>query len=616
MIDPNKLGGMDAAVLIRRLLFFIVLFGLVFYYLVLNFRGLTDPNGMEQAQIGREIARGNGATTKVIRPAAIWQAQKIEKTDINLDGFYDTYHSPLNPYIYGAVLKAVEGGDFEKYQLKDKKGKKTNTIYRLDQVISAVSIIFFLIAVGINYLLISRIFDVRIAGVTALLMILSELMWKFTQTGLPQMLMLMLFSCALFFIYQAIESSQENRLTIGSVAIAAIFLALLALAHWLTIWIALGFVIYAAFFLRPKGVGGLITLGMLLIFSSYFMIKNLEWTGTPGGTAFLTLYGGLTESQETIMRTSDPSDQTYRLLYNLRSLLVNVSTTLLRQTSNLYANFGSIVVAPLFFFALLHPFRRPSIAQFRWVILLMWLMGSLGMAIFGLSDRTTDPNQLHILFAPIMAAYGMAFVSILWTRLDLPASSPLMRIGHFAIVVILSAGPLILTVPRSIDGALARQKQGNMSVWPPYRPPVLNKILHDATEEDHVIFTDQPHAVAWYADRIAIWLPRKIGEFEDLEQLVEDQQLETAGILITPSSLARDALFTPYNFASLEEFAPMILDGPAWRSMLEEDRATIQLGFLSGQKPGLAKIRAKYPEAQALFGGRMTYFTKKPIIQR
>ena len=612
MIDPSKLGGMDAAVLIRRLLFFVVLFGLVFYYLVLNFNGLTDPNGMEQAQIGREISRGNGATTKVIRPAAIWQAQKIEKPDLNLDGFYDTYHSPLNPYLYGAILKLVDGGDFDKYQIRDKKGNNKNTIYRLDQVISAVSIIFFLIAVGVNYLLISRIFDVRIAGVTAILMILSELMWKFTQTGLPQMLMLMLFSCALFFIYQAVESSVENRLTLGSVVIAAIFLALLALAHWLTIWITLGFVIYAAFFLRPKGVGGLVTLGILLLFSLYFIIKNLEWTGIPGGTAFLTLYGGLSESQDTIMRTSDPSDQTYRILYNLKSLLISLSTTILRQTSFLYTNFGSIVVAPLFFFALLHPFRRPSIAAFRWVILLMWIMASLGMAIFGLSERSTDPNQLHILFAPIMAAYGLAFVSILWTRLELPATSVFMRVGHFILVIIISAGPLILTVPRTIDTALARQKSGGRTVWPPYWPPVLNRDLHNSTEENEVIFTDQPRAVAWYADRIAIWLPKKIGEFEDLEQLVEDQQLETAGILITPSSFANNALYRPFGFGASEEFAPMMLDGTAWSAT----NRSIQPGGLSVRTPALSKIRAAYPVAQPLLAGRITFFTKKEIVSR
>lgn len=620
MIDPNQVGGLDAAVLIRRLLFFILLFGLVLYYLVLRFDGLTDPNGMEQAQIGREIARGNGATTKVIRPAAIWQAQKMEKPEIPLNGFYDTYHSPLNPYLYGAVLMAVEGGDFEKYQLQDQRKDIKNTIYRLDQVISATAIIFFLISVGVNYLLISRIFDVRIAGVTALLMILCDLMWKFTQTGLPQMLMLMLFSCALFFIYQAIEGTVENKLTLGSVAIVAVFLSLLALAHWLAIWIVVGFVLYAVFFLRPKGVSGLITLGMLLVFSLYFIVKNLEWTGTPGGTAFLTLYGGLTTSEEAIMRTSDPSDQTYQVIYNLKSLMISVTTTMLRQANQAYTNLGSIIVAPLFFFALLHPFRRPPIAAFRWVVLLMWIMATVGMAMFGLSDSPTDSNQLHILFAPIMSAYGLAFVSILWSRLELPGNSAIARVGHFVVVVILSAGPLILTVPRTLDRALASTR-GSKAIWPPYFPPALNRSLHDATGEDQVIFTDQPHAVAWYADRIAIWLPKRIGEFEDLEQLASDQQLETAGILITPSSFANDAFYRPYNFGSSEEFSAMTLDGPVFESTKVktpggQEQPIIPLGFISSKSPDLSKVRTTFPVVERLFGGRMTYFTKKPIIAR
>jgi hypothetical protein len=38
-----------------------------------GFRGLSDEKAMEQAQIAREIARGNGFSTKMIRPAALWQ---------------------------------------------------------------------------------------------------------------------------------------------------------------------------------------------------------------------------------------------------------------------------------------------------------------------------------------------------------------------------------------------------------------------------------------------------------------------------------------------------------------------------------------------------------------
>ncbi|MEN8772407.1 MAG: hypothetical protein ABF379_14145 [Akkermansiaceae bacterium] len=607
MTSNSKVGGFDSAVLIRRLLFFVLLFGLVFFYLILTFNGLTAAKGIEQAQIGREIARGNNSTTKVIRPAAVWQAEKNEKEKIDLTAFHDTYHSPLNPYVYGAVLKAIGGDDFEKFQMKESK----TTVYALDRVIASVSVILFLIAVGINYLLISRVFDIKIAGVTALLMILSDLMWQFTQTGLPQMLMLLLFSCALFFIYRALEASIENRVAIGSILTAAIFLSLLALSHWLTIWITLGFVIYAAFFFRPKGISGFMILGVLLLFSLYFVGKNMEWTGNPGGTAFLTLYGGLAESESGIMRTSDPGEQTFQIVNNLNSFLINTSANMLRQVNQLYNNLGSILVAPLFFFALLHPFKREAIAKFRWIILLMWIMGTLGMAIFGLSVSSLDPNQLHILFTPIMSAYGLAFVSILWARIELPAGSALMKYGHFVIVVIISAGPLILTIPRGITDGLKTQARAK-TVWPPYWPSVFSKTLHDATEEDEIIFSDQPWAVAWYADRISIWLPRKVEEFEDLELLAEGQELLVAGIVVTPMSFKENGLFSATPFGMKEDFAALMLDGPA----RDATREALRPGALSMMTPNLSQVMAKYPEVNPIFYNRIFFYSRQRLFTR
>ena len=567
MSSLKKPGTMDAAVLIRRLLFFVLLFGLVFFYLVLSFQGLTSAKGIDQAQIGREIARGNDATTKMIRPLAVWQAEEnTDNGEINLDQIYDTYHSPLNPYLLGAIIKAVGGDDFEKYQMTAGDGK--NSVYRLDRVIAAVSVICFLIAIGINYLLISRIFDVRIAGVTALLMALCDLNWKFTHTGLPQMLMLLIFSCALFFAYRAVEASNEGRGTMGSILITAVFLGLLALAHWLTLWITVGFVLYAAFFFRPKGVAALSVIGVILVFSLYFVGKNLEWTGSPAGTAGMSLYGGLTESEENIMRTNDPSEETYAVIHNMNSLILNTATSLLRQTDQLYSNLGAILAAPLFFFSLLHPFKRESIAQFKWIILLMWLTGSVGMAIFGLTSKVTDSNQLHILFAPIMTAYGLAFFSILWSRLEFTGNGGLMRYGHFAIVVIVSAGPLMFSIPQAFRSGLAKKDRPKL-VWPPYHPSILNHTLHDATSEEDIIFSDQPWAVAWYADRRSIWLPRKVAEFEYLEELVEDQKLTSAGILMTPSSFVNNPLYKMGHFGRNEEFAALMLDGPSvgrnWR---------------------------------------------------
>ena len=606
MSSLNKPGAMDAPVLIRRLLFFVLLFGLVFFYLVLSFQGLTSSKGIDQAQIGREIARGNDATTKMIRPLAIWQAEEnTGNGEINLDQIYDTYHSPLHPYLLGAVIKAVGGDDFDKFQMVEDK----RTIYRLDRVIAAVSVICFLVAIGINYLLISRIFDVRIAGVTALLMALCDLNWKFTHTGLPQMLMLLLFSCALFFIYRAVEASIENRATIGSILLAAVFLALLALAHWLTLWITIGFVLYAAFFLRPKGAAALSIIGVILVFSLYFIGKNLEWTGSPAGTAGMSLYGGLLETEDNIMRTNDPSEETYAVLYNLNSLILNTTTSLLRQTDQLYSNLGAILAAPLFFFALLHPFKRESIAQFRWIILLMWFVGSIGMALFGLSAKSTDANQLHILFSPIMTAYGLAFFSILWSRLEFTGNGGLMRYGHFVIVILVSAGPLIFSIPQAMQSGLVSDKQ-TRPVWPPYWPSILSRTLHEATGEQDIIFSDQPWAVAWYADRRSIWLPKKVSEFEKLEKLVKDQQFTSAGILMTPSSFKDNPLYKVGHFGGSEEFAALMLDGPSVGATAGGARG------LRSQAPLLSSVLARYPESKHLFPFRLVYYSKKPIIDQ
>ena len=594
---------MDAAVLIRRLLFFVLLFGLVFFYLVLSFKGLSSAKGIDQAQIGREIARGNDATTKMIRPLAIWQAEEnTVNGEINLEQIYDTYHSPLNPYLLGAVIKAVGGDDFDKFQM----GEDNRTIYRLDRVIAAVSVICFLIAIGINYLLISRIFDVRIAGVTAILMVLCDLNWKFTHTGLPQMLMLLLFSCALFFIYRAVEASIENRSTIGSILLAAVFLALLALAHWLTLWITIGFVLYAAFFFRPRGAAALSVIGVILVFSLYFVGKNLEWTGSPAGTAGMSLYDGLLETEDNIMRTNNPSENTYAVLHNLNSLILNTTGSLLRQTDQLYSNLGAILAAPLFFFSLLHPFKRKSIAQFRWIILLMWFVGSIGMALFGLTDQSTHANQLHILFSPIMTAYGLAFFSILWSRLEFTGSGGLIRDGHFVIVILVSAGPLIFSIPQAIRSGLVSDKQ-TRPVWPPYWPSILSRTLHNATSEEDIIFSDQPWAVAWYADRRSVWLPRKVSEFEYLEKLVEDQKLTSAGILMTPSSFKDNPLYKARHFGGREEFAALMLDGPSVGATAGGTRG------LRSQAPILSSVLSRYPESKHLFPFRLVYYSKKRI---
>ncbi|MBV8969112.1 MAG: hypothetical protein JO331_08635 [Verrucomicrobia bacterium] len=58
------------AQVLRWVLVVVAIVGLGAAYLLIEFRGLSTSVGMRQAQIAREIARGNGFSTKEITPAA------------------------------------------------------------------------------------------------------------------------------------------------------------------------------------------------------------------------------------------------------------------------------------------------------------------------------------------------------------------------------------------------------------------------------------------------------------------------------------------------------------------------------------------------------------------
>ena len=45
-----------------------------------GFKGLNHPRAFEQAVIARELARGNGFTTRIIRPAELWLFQIQRQT--------------------------------------------------------------------------------------------------------------------------------------------------------------------------------------------------------------------------------------------------------------------------------------------------------------------------------------------------------------------------------------------------------------------------------------------------------------------------------------------------------------------------------------------------------
>jgi hypothetical protein len=585
---------------ILRVIFFILMLVMAWLHTGRLFNGLTSAHGMEQAQIAREVARGNGLVTKVLRPAAVRQNNEATENDGTLsDAAQNTYHAPLKPLLLGAVFRAIGAQNFSSFRFD------TNEyVYSLDRVVAGFSVVCLLLSIGMTYVLASRIFDPRIAATTAILMLVCELLWNLSMSGLPQMLMLLFFTTGCYFAYRAFEATEEEKNAIIHAILAAVFFTLLALTHWIAVWILIGYAIAAALFIKPRGVAGIIALVLVILASIPSVLKNIEVTGVPGGTAYLVIFEGLAGSEEYAMRNLEV------IPLPIRSLVMSLIRLTLAQTTELYSYFGAILAAPIFFLSLLHPFKNTSISNFRWAILIMWVCAMFGMAIFGLNDGAMSSNQLHILFAPVMAAYGLAMITVLWNRLNLNESMPFLRNVPFIVVVLISGSPLLLTLPVETIRSVGRENS-SPPAYPPYAPSILDDALVDFVdfvESDEIIASDQPWAVAWYTDRRCLWMPIQLSDLEKLENRADSEGTPIVAVLTTPISSGTRPFMETASFYG--QYLSLILDG--WAAVAT---GSPQQGLVSSKDQDLSGFRNRYPSQNILFfrsSPMMLYSSRNP----
>ena len=507
------------------------------------FVGLTHPKGMEQAVIAREIMRGHGFSTTVFKPAAIALMEKNRGADgftscLDPEGptagdVPDIYHAPLNPWLNScALFTTVRISDALALRV-DSQGRNDfwtlhagEYIHPADRIIAAVSVLCFLAAVLVSFLTVRRLFDERLAAITAVLMLLCNEYWRFCSSGLPQMLMLLLFSLALYFSMRALGAREVGRRTWGWHAGVGFAFGLLALAHPLTAFIFVGALIYTALAFTPRGRDAGIMLSVFLACLLPWLVRNERVCGSPFGIAGQTHLVGLRGSESQIMRTFQKPDDNVPAHY----FRGKIQTELLGQIGSLVGRLGQVIVAPLFFLALLHAFRKRETRSLRWGILLMLSFGAVGMAFFGFNDKDlqTDlqSNDLYPLFIPLTAAYGLALVLVMWSRIQVAgrelASVRQVNIAFHSLIILICGFPLlnVYTDPPKLP-----------FVWPPYCPPAFGEISDWYSKRD-IICSDMPWATAWYGDRKSLWLPLTISDFNDLNTFRFRGRI--TGLLLTP----------------------------------------------------------------------------------
>ena len=454
-------------------------------YLFVQFRGFSISAAMDQAQIAREIAKGNGYTTQYIRPLAIWQLEHAGKP-IPTHHFPEFLQVPLHPLVNAFPLKLVQA---------DWKLTPLDIVYIGDRMIAGVSILFFLLAVTVWYFVGATLFDKKTALIGCAALVLTDMMWQFTLSGLPQMLMLALFACTAWLTLRAMERRDLGASTLGHVFACALVFGLLTLAHAAGFWIFLGWLIFASFYFPRKILSALVALLGFLIVVGPWLARNHHICGNPLGLAGYEIIMPPGSAETEYMRTLVGPP-----MFSAAATLKRFGTALNHQAGHLFAFLGMNAMALMFFASLLHRFKLSNAASFRPAILLMWLGALLGMGLWGVTE-TISPNQLHVLFVPFFLFYGLSFLMVLWSRLEV--HSPKIKSAFIGLLLLLCALPLIGTLLSRPDRAIQ---------WPPYVPPFI-AVLGIWFEENEAICSDMPWAVAWYAQRQSLLLPKTLKQF-------------------------------------------------------------------------------------------------------
>ena len=514
-VHALEAGGL--AVWVKRALVVDAIIGLALFYLIHEFRGLATSQAMDQAQIGRHFASGDGFKTSFVRPRAVGQLRKAGK-DVRRAIWSDTYNAPLPPVIDAIALRMVKS---------HWKMTPRDIVYAGDKAIAVIAILFFLGSVLILYFTARRLFDHRLALLGCGLVFFCDAFWQYSLSGLPQMFLLCLFNATVYVLVRAVETEYAGGRTYVWLGGAGVGFGFMALSHALTIWMFVPMLIFAALFFRPRGRAALIVLAAFTILYAPWLVRNFAVCGNPGGVAIYSVFDLVNHTEAGHMRRVEldlggqgPATFGHKVINNF-----------IGQFGRIFEYLGWNSVAPLFFVALLHLFRRPETRVIQWMMLAMWLGAVIGMAVYGMHDEHgVAANQLHLLFVPIMICFGLAFLLVQWNRLSIDIA--LARTGFLAGLYLVCGVPMLCTILTSSN------KSGIH--WPPYVPPYIS-VLNDWMTPQEVVASDMPWAIAWYADRPSLWVPETVKAMADLNDY-NVLGLPINGLYLTPVSGSQNTL--------------------------------------------------------------------------
>ncbi len=543
---------------------------------VKQFHGPLTESTLVQADMGRQLARGAGFTTRVNYPQT---AAFLEARGRQFDAgrpYPELYHAPLYSLAIAGTLRLFPASS--RARLFGPPPPPPDG-FAADYILLQFNIVCLWATLLVTFVLARRLFDIRTAWLSALALLLSVSVWQQT-VAVNGTALLLLLAVTVFAIWERVEASIAAGVFpatwLGGLGVACGLLFLAEYTAGAVVVIALLYNVARRRGRKRLLAATLVAAGFLLAAGPY-MIRNVALTGSPVGLAV----------QNIALKAGDPTAEPAVVLatwsaelpaIDLNKLGNKTLTALQDAGKNRLWSGGALWLLAFFVAGLLYTFRSTSVNRLRWVFVVVLGAELVCQAACGSGE---NERAAVVWLAPLMIIFGAGFFFVL------VGSNPwLGRVPRWS-----AAALLVLQALPLLHDALEPRRLHFQ--YPPYFPALLQGMRFElerrGVNSGYGVMADVPAGLAWYGDVRAWAQPPRLHDFYTIEV-----QQSLAELLLTPHTLDRP-FFSELN-------ARPVLPG-SLRAMPNRfgEWGEIYAGLLTGNLPREFPLRAPQKLADNLY---------------